>query len=95
MSQLTLSFDRPLSRRTDPATSHRAADRSSEFRAKHRALIWNALLEHGPMTYREIAEITRLEPVAVNRRGKEMQDGGLVQIGPDTKDGMRLWRVKR
>lgn len=92
MSQLALEFERPRARKRDPATSHQAAERAATFAGKHRALIWNALLERGPMHYREIAAVTGLEPVAVNRRGKEMQEQGLVAIGPDVKDGMRLWR---
>lgn len=95
MTQLALQFDRPRARKRDPSTSHQAADRAANFAGKHRALIWNALLERGPMTYREIAAVTRLEPVAVNRRAKEMQEQGLVAIGPDTKDGMRVWRGLR
>lgn len=91
MNQLGL-FDAPRVRRTDPTTSHQAAERASGFAGKHRAAIWNALIAHGPMTYREIAAVTRLEPVAVNRRAKEMQEQGLVAIGPEVKDGMRVWR---
>jgi DNA-binding transcriptional ArsR family regulator len=95
MNQLTLSFDRPLSRRTDPATSHQAAERSAEFRGKHAAAIFAYLIDHPDgATYREIAAGTRLEPVAVGRRLKELREtAGVYADG--VRDGMQVWRVRR
>jgi predicted transcriptional regulator len=92
MSQLTLSFDRPLSRRSDPATSHQAADRAASFAGKHRALIWNALIDNGPRTPRELADITGMDYVAIQRRGAEMERAGLITRGPEVRDGQQVWR---
>ena len=71
MNQLAFSFQ-PLSRRSDPQTSKDAAEHSTEFRAKHEARIFGALVDASDrgMTYREIAAATGLEPVAVARDGK-------------------------
>ena len=43
MTQLGL----PLSRRTDPASSHAAAGRVPEFRASHEGVIYGSLLKSG------------------------------------------------
>lgn len=88
-------FDRPLSRRRDPETSKRAAERSGEFRGKHESKIFGYLLDHPEgATYRQIAAGTNLEPVAVARRMKGLQERAGVY--PDgERGGMQIWRVKR
>lgn len=90
MTQLPL----PLSRALDPATSHAAAHRAREFRARHEALILDALRVHGPMTAREIASVIRLDSVQISRRGREMQLRGLVSIGPHSRNGCRIWEAR-
>lgn len=95
MNQLALQFPASkLARRSDPTTSKDAAAASKPFRARHAALILAALNECGAMTAKEIAAHTRIDNVQVSRRGKEMEETGLVTIGPDTRDGCRVWRVK-
>lgn len=88
-----MQLELTLARRDDPQTSKRAAVKSSEFRARHIAVILDALRQHGPMTAIEIASVTRLDNVQISRRGKEMQQSGLVSVGPDIRDGCRVWRA--
>lgn len=88
----SLQLELPLARRRDPATSHAAAAKASGFKARHIAKIYDALVQYGPMNYREIARVTMLEAVAVNRRAKEMVESKLVTIGPEIVDGCRVWR---
>lgn len=92
MTQLSL----PLARRDDPQTSHDAAARVPEFRSSHEAKIIAALRGFDGLTYREIADLSGLEPVAVARRLLAMSRRGLIErrgIDPDfeSEDGMVLW----
>lgn len=82
----------PLSRTYDPQTSVIAALRVVSFKARHEALILEALRVHGPMTKDGIASVTRLDAVQVARRGRGMERAGLVMLGPDTFEGCRVWR---
>lgn len=84
---------RVLSRSSDPETSKVAAENSKEFRVRHMSKIWAALKDYGPMNKNEIASKTGLDATQVARRGKEMELNHLVSIGPDSKDGCRLWRA--
>lgn len=102
MSQLALSFSAPLSRRSDPETSHAAAEKSADFRAKHEARIFGAIFDAGEKgaTYREIAAATGMEPVAVARRLKGMERRGLIErsaltdcSGFESRDGCAVWYV--
>ena len=95
---------RRLSRRTDPHTSHEAAAKVDTFRAGHEAKIFSALSDnpHG-LTYREIADMTGMEPVAVGRRLKGMERRKLIwraitqaadtEFGDyEARNGMAVWR---
>ena len=62
-----------LARRDDPDTSKEAAARVSEFKARHLALIADAL-SAGGKTKDEIAAVTRLDHIAVARRMKEGEE---------------------
>lgn len=86
---------RPVARHADPATSKRAAERAASFVGKHEAAIFAALTANPDgLTYREIATLTALEPVAVGRRLKGLQERAGVY--PDgERGGMQIWRVKR
>ena len=88
-------FAAPLSRRSDPETSHVAAEKSASFRAKHEARIFGAIFDAGERgaNYREIAAATGLEPVAVARRLKGMERRGVIERRCDSRDGMTVWRV--
>ncbi len=82
-----------LSRSSDPETSKLAGENSKEFRARHISKIWGSLKDFGPMNKNEIALKTGLDATQVARRGKEMELNHLVSIGPEVKDGCRLWRA--
>jgi hypothetical protein len=84
-----------LARRKDPETSKHAAERSVEFRGKHESKIFGYLLDHPEgATYRQIAAGTNLEPVAVARRMKGLQErAGVYADGK--RDGMQVWKVSR
>jgi len=87
---------RPMSRRTDPQTSRIAASRlvASGRADAHRALIVDAIRRRPGTTYRQIAELTGLEPVAVGRRLVEVERLGLARAGEarDTEGrAMRTW----
>ena len=60
------------SRRTDPATSHQAAQKSVKFASTHKAKILEALKE-GPRTAAGIAAMTGLTVVQVDRRLCELE----------------------
>lgn len=85
---------RSLSRSSDPKTSKVAGEKTKEFRARHIAKIWGCLKDHGNKTYKEIALLTGLEPVAVARRRKEMEENHLIEVLEETRIGCALWRAK-
>lgn len=88
-------YDKPLARATDSETSHAAAERAETFKGKHEAIIFSAIADHADgLTYREIAALTGLEPVAVGRRIKGLRDtAGVYADG--TRDGMQVWKVRK
>lgn len=93
-SSLKTKESHSLSRTSDPITSKLAGEKTKEFRARHIAKIWNCLKDHGAKTYKEIAELTGLEPVAVARRRKEMEENQLIEVLEETRNGCALWRAK-
>ena len=90
----------PLSRTYDPPTSHTAAARAPAFKARHEAKIYSAIADAGEQgaTYREVAEATGMEPVAVARRLAGMERRGLIKRsansigGYEQRGGMCVWR---
>lgn len=80
----------PRARRRDPATSHQAAASAESFAHQHAGMILAAL--ETPGTAKEIAQRCGLTSVQVSRRGVEMEKAGLVRIGPEVRDGCRVWR---
>lgn len=83
-----------LSRSSDPITSKVAGEKTKEFRARHIAKIWNCLKDNGPKTYKEIALLVGMEPVAVARRRKEMEENQLIEVLEETRNGCALWKAK-
>lgn len=74
MNQLAIDFNPvTLARRTDPQTSHEAAEHVKEFAAGHIGVILKCLKEHGPLSPDQIATKTRLDKFQVCRRLPEMQ----------------------
>ena len=106
MTETVYLLSQQLARRHDPQTSKAAAVRSGEFRDGHENNILRALgcVTNGA-TYREIAAMCNMEPVAVARRLKGMERKGLVRrertyismsgaVGHTTyveRDSMALW----
>ena len=97
-------LDLPLARRSDPVTSHDAARGTISFRARHEAKIYSAIADAGQQgaTYREVADATGMEPVAVARRLAGMERRGLIKrsitgidrhgVAYEQRNGMLVWR---
>jgi predicted transcriptional regulator len=84
-----------LARRTDPQTSHDAAQLSLEFSAKHEAKIFGAICDAAAYgaTAKEIARVTNLSDVQVNRRLGNMGARGLIVRNRDEhREGCCVWR---
>lgn len=72
-------IDLPGARRTDPATSHAAAEAAAELALRHHGLVL-AALRQGAAGKDAIARSTGLDGVAVARRLPELQRMGLVRL---------------
>jgi predicted ArsR family transcriptional regulator len=66
-----------LARKTDPVTSHLAAERVDEFMGSHHEKILICLNYYGPSNVDEIAAFTGLPSQAVNKRLPELQRLGM------------------
>lgn len=88
--QLAITDLTPIrARRTDPATSHRAAAESAKFAGPHAGRILAALKLHGPMSPKQMFDFTGLDVAQCDRRRKEMIEAGLVRI-KTTNDGISV-----
>lgn len=88
----------PLFRRTDPATSRRAAEHAVEFRGDHERRILEALGQ-GPGTKDELAARCGLTEQQVARRRAGLLRSGLVALTGETKKtpsgcSAEVWRLK-
>ena len=91
-------------RSSDPSTSKRAAIKAERFALSHAGRIVCALVNWKDMGYTsagvdEIAAISRLTIVQIDRRLHEMQDSGLVELvmengQPKVRNGYRVWTLK-
>lgn len=81
--QLPDAGPRPRARRTDPVSSHLAAEENaaSGTRARHYDAILKALAGENGMTSDEIARKAGMDRVAVARRMAEMERNGQVRRG--------------
>jgi predicted ArsR family transcriptional regulator len=81
MQQLSIADldDAPRARRSDPITSHLAAQSAVELQKAHYEVILTCLKKHGPLGKDGIAARTRLDGVAVARRLPELERKGLVR----------------
>lgn len=104
MAQLDLRFGieripaaRVLARREDPATSHAAAARVSEFASSHQHRILAAIQDLGDATVDEIARHCEIQAHAVGKRLIELQRARqIVPTGTERPgDSGRLQRVWR
>lgn len=80
MQQLSIADlgDAPRARRSDPVTSHLAAQSAVELQKAHFEIILTCLKNHGALGKDGIAARTRLDGVAVARRLPELERKGLV-----------------
>jgi predicted Rossmann fold nucleotide-binding protein DprA/Smf involved in DNA uptake len=86
MNQLAIDFDAPpiyrperAARRSDPATSHKAAQQARALAADHHGRIL-AALQRGPAGKSAIAARIGLDGHQVGKRMAEMQRAGLVKL---------------
>ena len=92
MNQLAFLLQFPASRKTDPSTSHAAANRARGFAVSHRNRIMAAL--DTPGTAHEIAERCGLLAHQVLKRLPECQRLGLAEPTGVERNGAREWRRK-
>ena len=93
-----MQLEMKLARKTDPATSHAAASRTKEFRARDISKIYAALKAYGPQTSHELATRTGLTSVAVARRMRELCGKLLIHATHETRPGpsgreCTIWKV--
>lgn len=69
----------PLARRTDPATSHMAAESASELRARHQRFILDTLRSHGRLGKSGIAARSCLTEYQVSKRLCELERAGKIE----------------
>lgn len=97
--QLDLLDDAPpLARRTDPVTSHQAAESAAELQARQHRVILSALKQFGPSSKDRIAVLTRLTGVQVCRRLPELERRQLAIPTGETAPSVsgraeRIWRL--
>ena len=93
MNQLCLTLEPPKAhtraRRTDPITSHKAAERAKVFAPSHAQRIV-AVLERGCFTAAEIADESGLTVVQVCRRLPEISEAKPMN---EERQGYRVWSI--
>lgn len=88
-------LDMPRARRSDPATSHRAAAMSVRFANSHGNRIVEALKEHGRMSPVGIGGMTGLTVVQVDRRCCELERAGRIRQVKDERGNPVIWNLCR
>jgi hypothetical protein len=79
----------PRARSTDPLTSHAAARKAARWIAPtHQEMILGVLWR--PMIPPEIANLTALSVVQIDRRRHELVEQGLIRID-GVRDGFEVW----
>lgn len=87
-------------RRTDPETSHQAAEKADTLAEKHAQIICNTLADHGPLGKDGIAAKSSLRPDQVWRRLSELEKWGMIEQTGNTVKSMagrqeREWMLKK
>jgi hypothetical protein len=95
---LTVAVSQGRARRSDPSTSHRAAQRAERFASGHYALILAGLRQAGTATAHELSPLVGLSVVQIDRRLPELERAGrarvITQGGiPLTRGGFRVWEA--
>jgi DNA-binding HxlR family transcriptional regulator len=70
----------PRVRKTDPVTSHEAAEAIKPVAPKHYSVILDCLQTYGPLGKDGISAMTNLDSNQVARRLNEMQKIGLIKL---------------
>lgn len=80
--QLAIDFitSAPRARRTDPATSHKAAEKAAAFAGSHCDRILAALDALGSATAHEVEKHTGLSVAQIDRRRHELVKAGKVRL---------------
>lgn len=100
MMQMSIFEANSMVRRDDPDTSARAAVKALEFKGRHEGAIFGAICDAGNRgaTAKEIAAVTRLTDVQVNRRLGAMGARGVIErssktdcSGFDARNGCAIW----
>ena len=92
-SLITKLYGSPGVRKTDPETSHKAAQKAKTFRVSQATMILESLKQHGPMAACQLKQHTGLSVEQADRRRKEMVLAGLVRILPVEVDGCDVWEA--
>lgn len=86
--QLSIDFE-ALARSSDPDTSHEAAAKVDGSALC--AIVYRTLVERGPLTTHEIANLAGLAVVTVSPRIKPMRLAGRVVATGARRDGRSVW----
>ena len=91
-------FPMGRARRTDPITSHLAAEKVGEWAATQRSMILGYLAQAGEATGDQLDEVFGWDHATANRRLPELRDDGLVTMTlatAKTRKGRlaHLWRL--
>lgn len=73
-------FVEAKARRTDPVTSHDAAESMTHAAGVQRALILNALAKHGPQTADALDELLSFRPTTAGRRCSELVKAARIHV---------------
>lgn len=89
-------FQDSHSRRSDPLTSHQAAEAAQEFASSHCGIILAALKQYGPMGKTKLSVKTQISDVAVARRLADLEKMNLAKPTGDTEPSRtnrqeRIW----
>lgn len=92
-------FAREHAHADDIETSHIAAARAEGLAARHRALVYATLREHGPLASEQIASMTGLDTLQVMKRVSDLRNDGAVVDSGDrrmTRTGRAaaVWMIK-
>lgn len=99
MNQLAIDFTAPHARRSDPETSHKAAERAPQFATSHAGRILLALQLHGERSAHELSQLIGLTVVQIDRRLPDLAKLGLAAVaklddGADkVTHGCRVWKA--
>lgn len=94
-AQLPLTFDKPRSRRTDPASSHRAEERvrASGAMRGQRKIAFELVKQYPGKSSKELAKLGTLDRYQLARRLSDLYHMKLVTRTENGSDDVRWWPV--